>query len=394
MSAPRYRIQTLNNISAAGLARLDASRYETGAALTDPDAILLRSADLHAVTIPASVKAIGRAGSGTNNIPVAAMTARGVPVFNAPGANANAVKELVIAALIIGARSIGPGWLFARDLDGDDAAIHKAVEAGKKAFGGVEIAGRTLGVVGLGAIGGRVATAAVALGMRVVGFDPALTVEGAWQLDPRVTAARAVDDVFRMADFVTVHVPLGPATRQLINAERLALLAPGAVVVNFAREGIVDEGAVLAALESGHVRAYVSDFPTRATQRHPRCLTMPHIGASTVEAEDNCAVMVADEVREYLERGDVRHSVNFPTVAGPGAFTHRLCWAAVRPDAPAAVGAALTSAGITASASTSATRGEVTYGQIDTAAPVPDALQATLRSIEGIVLVRVCDRRS
>lgn len=390
MSALRYRIQTLNNISPVGLARLDASRYETGASLTDPDAVLLRSADLHAVTIPASVKAIGRAGSGTNNIPVAAMTARGVPVFNAPGANANAVKELVVAAMIIGARSIGAGWLFARDLEGDDAGIHKAVEAGKKAFAGVELAGRTLGVVGLGAIGGRVADAAVALGMRVVGFDPALTIDGAWQLDPRVTAMHSVDDVFRGSDFVSVHVPLGPATRHLINAERLALLAPGAVVVNFAREGIVDEPAVLAALDSGQLRAYVSDFPTAATRRHPRCVTMPHIGASTVEAEDNCAVMVADEVRDFLDRGDVRHSVNFPTVVGAATFTHRLCFATTRPEATAAIAAALSAAGIAATASVSATRGELTYSQIDTATAVPDALQAALRAIEGVVMVRAC----
>lgn len=390
MSASRFRILTLNNISPVGLARLDAARYETGAALGDPDAILVRSADLHAVPIAASVKAIGRAGSGTNNIPVPAMTLRGVPVFNAPGANANAVKELVIAGLIMASRSIGPGWLFARGLDGDDATLHKAVEAGKKAFAGFELAGRTLAVIGLGAIGGRVANAGIALGMRVAGYDPALNAEAALLLDPQIQHVRALDDIFRVADYLSVHVPLGPATRGLVNTDRLSLMKPGAVIVNFAREGIVDEAALIAALDGGRLHAYVSDFPTAATKTHPKCVTLPHLGASTVEAEDNCAVMVADQVRDFLDRGDVRNAVNFPTLAGPARFEHRCVYAGTAAAQPAAaVAAALQAAGVAVSASTSATRGELTYGVVDTDAGIPAAAVDAIRALDGVVMVRV-----
>jgi D-3-phosphoglycerate dehydrogenase / 2-oxoglutarate reductase len=390
MGSPRFRILTLNNISPAGLARFDASRFETGAAVTRPDGILLRSADLHNATIDDSVKAIGRAGSGTNNIPVAAMTARGVPVFNAPGANANAVKELVVAGLIMAARSIGPGWQFARGLSGDDEAIHKAVEAGKKSFAGFELAGRTLGVIGLGAIGGRVAGAGVALGMKVLGFDPALTADAAWQLDPRIHHVRSLDELFRTADFLSVHVPLGTATRGLINADRLASMKSGAVLVNFAREGIVDEAALIAALDSGKLRAYVSDFPTAATSNHARCVTLPHLGASTSEAEDNCAVMVADQVRDFLDRGDVRNSVNFPQVIGAGLFTHRVVVAGSAEAQPvSAVSAALDLAGVQVSATVSATRGDLVYAVYDCAQLCTEAVAEQLRGLEGVSMVRV-----
>jgi D-3-phosphoglycerate dehydrogenase len=390
MNALRFRILTLNNISPVGLARLDGARYETGASLADPDAILLRSADLHAVPIADSVKAIGRAGSGTNNIPVPAMTLRGVPVFNAPGANANAVKELVVAGLIMASRSIGPAWLFARGLEGDDATLHTAVEAGKKAFAGCEISGRTLAVVGLGAIGGRVANAGVALGMHVVGYDPALSAEAALQLDPQIVHMQSLDDVFKTADYVSLHVPLMNATRSLVNAERLQLMKSGAVIVNFAREGIVDELAIIAALDAGKLHAYVSDFPTAATARHPRCVTLPHLGASTGEAEDNCAVMVADEVRDFLERGDVRHSVNFPQLVAASSFTHRLIYSGAASGLPVtAVATTLEAAGITVTASISGTKGEVVYGVVDTSAPVSAALADQLRRLDGVTMVRV-----
>ena len=389
MSAQRFRILTLNNISPVGLARLDAARYETGATLADPDAILVRSADLNAVPIADSVKAIGRAGSGTNNIPVAAMTTRGVPVFNAPGANANAVKELVIAGLIMASRSIGPGWLFARGLEGDDATLHKAVEAGKKAFAGIELSGRTLAVFGLGAIGARVANAGVALGMHVVGFDPALPADSPWALDGRVVRETSADALFAVADYVTVHMPLVPATRGFINTERLKTMKPGAVLVNFAREGIVDEPAVVAALDSGSLRAYVSDFPTAATARHPKCVTLPHLGASTVEAEDNCAVMVADQVRDFLERGDVRNSVNFPTVVGAGEFSHRTICAGAGTPTAAAVAAVLDAASISVSASTIASRNNLTYAVLDTPERLPDVVADQLRRLDGIAMVRV-----
>lgn len=389
MSAQRFRILTLNNISPVGLARLDAARYETGATLADPDAILVRSADLNAVPIADSVKAIGRAGSGTNNIPVAAMTTRGVPVFNAPGANANAVKELVIAGLIMASRSIGPGWLFARGLEGDDATLHKAVEAGKKAFAGIELSGRTLAVFGLGAIGARVANAGVALGMHVVGFDPALPADSPWALDVRVVRETSADALFAVADYVTLHMPLVPATRGFINAARLQTMKPGAVLVNFAREGIVDEPAVVAALDAGSLRAYVSDFPTAATARHPKCVTLPHLGASTVEAEDNCAVMVADQVRDFLDRGDVRNAVNFPTVVGASEFSHRTICAGAGTPTAAAVAAVLDAASISVSASTIASRNNLTYAVLDTPERLPDVVADQLRRLEGIAMVRV-----
>lgn len=389
MTDARFRILTLNNISPVGLARLDAARYETGSALEGPDAILVRSADLNAVPVADSVKAIGRAGSGTNNIPVAAMTVRGVPVFNAPGANANAVKELVVAGLIMASRSIGPGWLFARGLEGDDAVLHKAVESGKKAFAGVELLGRTLGVIGLGAIGGRVANVGVALGMRVVGFDPALTPAAAALLDPHVESLSSLDEVLSSADYISLHMPLVPATRGFLNTERLKTMKAGAVLVNFAREGIVDEGAIVAALDAGTLRAYVSDFPTAATKDHPRCVTLPHLGASTVEAEDNCAVMVADQVRDFLQRGDVRNSVNFPEVVAASHFAHRCVYAGPASHAAAAVATTLDAAGVTVTASTSATRGELTYAVIDTAEAIPAAVVEQLRQIDGLAMVRV-----
>ncbi len=317
------------------------------------------------------------------------MTTRGVPVFNAPGANANAVKELVVAALIIGARSLGAAWQFARTLEGDDASLHTAVEAGKKAYAGIEIAGRTLGVIGLGAIGGRVASAGVALGMRVVGFDPGLSVEGAWQLDPRVQSASSLDDVFAAAQFLSVHAPLTPGTRGLVNADRLALMPPEGVLVNFAREGVVDEAAVINALNTGALRAYVSDFPTAATVAHPRCVTLPHLGASTAEAEDNCAVMVADQVRDFLLRGDVSHSVNFPAYRTPAVFSHRLVYAGGTTGTAAVVADVLAKAGLVVTAAGHAMRNDLTYGSVDTAEAVSPAVAAAVLAVPGVVMARI-----
>lgn len=386
-----YTVQTLNNISAAGLERLPRERFTTGADLADPDAILLRSADLHKATFGPSLKAIGRAGAGVNNIPVAAMTERGIPVFNAPGANANAVKELVIAGLILASRHIVPAVEFARragDVAGSDAELHKAVEAGKKAFAGTELPGRTLAVIGLGAIGGRVANTAVALGMQVVGYDPGLTLDAAWQLSPAVVRARSVDEALRTADFVTLHVPLGPATRHLIDADRLKAMKPRSVVLNFAREGIVDETAMLASLDAGHAHAYISDFPTLLTVKHPKCVTTPHLGASTAEAEDNCAIMVADQVRDFLEHGHVRNAVNFPDLVAPRQTAHRCVCACVASEhAAATVTSAFAEAGVAVEAWASATKG-VTYIVADVTAPVPAAVLERLRAIDGLLMLR------
>jgi D-3-phosphoglycerate dehydrogenase len=319
-----YKIQTLNNISVAGLNRLPREQYEIASELSHPDAILVRSAKMHDLPVPASLKAIGRAGAGVNNIPVPAMTERGIAVFNAPGANANAVKELVLAGMLLAARNIAQGWQFARELEGDDAAIGKAVEAGKKQFVGFELPGRTLGVIGLGAIGVLVANAARALGMKVIGFDPSITVRSAWKLEADVERALSIDDLVSRADFMSFHVPLTDKTRHMINAERIQSMRDGAVLLNFSRDGIIDDDAAVTALDAGKLYAYVCDFPSNLLKAHPRVVTLPHLGASTCEAEENCAVMVADQVRAYLEDGNVSNSVNFPEIHLPRNGGHRM----------------------------------------------------------------------
>lgn len=390
-----FKIQTLNNISPLGLERLPRADYETGPELAHPDALLVRSADLHKAEIPASVKAIGRAGAGTNNIPVAAMSKRGVPVFNAPGANANAVKELVLAGLLIAARNLAPALDFVRKLDGDDRAMHEAVEAGKKKFVGMELPGRSLGVIGLGAIGVQVANAAVDLGMDVWGFDPAMTVQNAWKLDARVRQALSVDDVIARSQFLSVHVPLIEATRRLVNAERLARLKPRGVVLNFAREGIVDEAAVVEALNEGRLHAYVCDFPSNALKGHPRVVALPHLGASTNEAEDHCAVMVADQLREFLETGNVTHSVNFPEAVLallPGKS--RLC--IVNENVPNMVGqisTALARRNLNIADLLNKSRGDLAYTLVDVDTAIPQDVVDAIARIPGVLSTRVIAAR-
>jgi D-3-phosphoglycerate dehydrogenase / 2-oxoglutarate reductase len=384
-----FKIQTLNNISVAGLDRLPRDRYEVASEITHPDAILVRSAKMHDLVLPDSVQAIGRAGAGTNNIPVPAMTARGIVVFNAPGANANAVKELVIAGMLIAARNIGQAWHFARGLQGDDAAINQAVEAGKKQFVGFELPGRTLGVIGLGAIGVKVANAARALGMKVVGYDPTITVQRAWQLASDVQPALSIDDLLSRSDFVTFHVPLTNETRHMITAERLKILKKGAVLLNFSRDGILDDDAVVTALDQGHLYAYCCDFPSNLLKDHPRVVTLPHLGASTAEAEDNCAIMVADQVREYLEDGTVANSVNFPEINLPRNSGYRM--AIVNSNVPNMVGQIstdLAAAGLNIMDMLNRSRGNVAVTLIDVNERCPDATVAQLRGIEGVLSVR------
>ncbi|MCW8905571.1 phosphoglycerate dehydrogenase [Sedimenticola sp.] len=319
-----HKILTLNNIAVAGLDRLPRDSYEIASEITHPDAILLRSYKMHDMEIPPTVKAIGRAGAGVNNIPVDRMTQQGVVVFNAPGANSNAVKELVLAGMLMASRNIVQAWNFARGLSGEDGEINKAVEAGKKNFVGFELPGRTLGVVGLGAIGVKVANAAHALGMNVIGYDPTITVRSAWQLSSDIKQALSVDDLVSKCDYITFHVPLIDSTRHMINAERLKGMKKHSVLLNFARSGIIDDEAAVAALDSGHLYAYVCDFPSNLLKDHPRCITLPHLGASTAEAEENCAVMVADQVRSYLEDGNITNSVNFPDINLPRNGGHRI----------------------------------------------------------------------
>jgi D-3-phosphoglycerate dehydrogenase len=384
-----YKVLTLNNISVVGLEKLPRDHYEIASEIQHPDAILLRSFNMHEMEIPATVKAVGRAGAGVNNIPVDRMSKRGIPVFNAPGANANAVKELVLAGMLLAARNVCQAWDFARNLEGDDATISKQVESGKKRFVGFELPGRTLGVIGLGAIGVKVANSALALGMNVVGFDPEITVQRAWQLSSQVQQATSVDDLLARSDFVTFHVPLVDSTRNLINAERLRLMKRGVVILNFSRNGIVDDQAVSEAIKEGKVYAYVCDFPSNLLKHHERVITLPHIGASTNEAEDNCAVMVAEQVRDYLEDGIVRNSVNFPEVVMPRNGCCRL--AVVNSNVPNMVGqisTALARAGMNISDMVNKSRGELAYTLIDVEADIPEPVLGEIAAIDGVLAVR------
>jgi D-3-phosphoglycerate dehydrogenase / 2-oxoglutarate reductase len=387
----RHRILTLNNISARGLERLPRERYEIAANLERPDAILLRSADMHDLPIPDSLRAVGRAGAGVNNIPVAELTRRGIPVFNSPGANANAVKELVLAGLLIAARNICAAWAFSRTLSGDDAAIDEAVEKGKKKFVGFELPGRTLGVVGLGAIGVEVANSAVALGMRVLGYDPQITVQRAWQLSSNVEQALSLDDLFARADAITVHVPQNDQTRKLVNEARLKLMKKGGTILNFARAAIVDDQAVIGALESGRLHSYVCDFPNNALKDHPKVVTLPHLGASTGEAEENCAVMVADQLRDFLENGNVKNSVNYPEAVLPRApNTARLAVANSNvPNMVGQISTCLASARINIADLLNKSRGEFAYTLIDADGTIGDDLLQKIRAIEGVLSARI-----
>jgi D-3-phosphoglycerate dehydrogenase / 2-oxoglutarate reductase len=387
----RFRILTLNSISSQGLERLPRERYEIGSSIDAPDAILVRSADMHRLAIADSVKAIGRAGAGTNNIPVATFSKRGVPVFNAPGANANAVKELVLAGLLLAARNICQAWGYTRALKGDDQVLEEQVEQGKKKFVGFELPGRTLGVIGLGAIGVEVANAALALRMKVLGYDPQITVQRAWQLSAAVEQALSLDDLCARADLISLHVPLIDATRGLVNPARIRVMKDRAVLLNFSRAPIVDEPAVLAALDSGKLAAYVCDFPTRLNKDHPQVVALPHLGASTYEAEENCAIMVADTVRDYLENGNVRNSVNFPEALMPRVpGTFRLAIANENvPNMVGQISTCLANARLNIADLLNKSRGGLAYTVIDTDAPIAEAVLAELRAISGVLSARI-----
>lgn len=387
MAEPR-KVLTLNAISARGLARLP-EHYVIGGDIADPDAILVRSANMHDMEISASVRAIARAGAGTNNIPVKRMSERGVPVFNAPGANANAVKELVIAGMLMGARNLVPALKFVEGLSGTDEAMHRATEAGKKQFAGVELPGRTLGVIGLGAIGSHVADAAIRLGMNVVGYDPAITVDAAWRLPSRVRRAENVEDVLRAADFVTLHVPLVDATRNLVDAQRVAVMRPRAVLLNFAREGVVDNAAVVEALNANKLHAYICDFPANALKGHAGVVALPHLGASTGEAEENCAMMVAAQLADYLENGNILNSVNFPNVsmARESAFRVAIANANV-PNMVGQISAVLAGAGINIHNMVNKSKGDMAYTLFDVDSVVGDQVMQQLAAIDGVLAVR------
>lgn len=386
-----FRIKTLNAISKVGLNRLPDGEYEVGGDIADPDALLLRSASLHGVEIPASVLAVARAGAGTNNIPVADYSARGIPVFNTPGANANAVKELVVAAIFLAARNIVPAAAFAHRLDGDAESMDKAVEAGKKQFVGFELPGRTLGVIGLGAIGVEVANAAIGLGMKVLGYDPAITVEHAWNLSSKVERVTNLDVLLKRADIVTVHVPLVDATRGLIGADQLALMRRSAVLVNFSRGPIVIEAAVIEALESGALRGYVCDFPSPELNKRDKVVTLPHLGASTNEAEENCAYMAAEELKGYLEQGTIANSVNFPNAELARAEgTSRLAIANSNvPNMVGQISTLLAEAGLNIADLLNKSRGDLAYTLVDVEGRVPAGLVDQIRSIDGVLSARL-----
>ncbi len=387
MAEPR-KILTLNAISARGLARLP-EHYTVGGDVADPDGILVRSANMHEMDIPASVRAIARAGAGTNNIPVKKLSERGIPVFNAPGANANAVKELVIAGMLLGARNIVPAIRFVEGLAGSDEEMHKATEAGKKAFAGTELPGRTLGVIGLGAIGSYIAEAAIKLGMNVVGFDPAITVDAAWRLPSQVKRAENVEDALRLADFVTLHVPLVDATRNLINAQRLGTMRSGAVLLNFAREGVVDNAAVIEALDANKLHAYICDFPANALKGHAKVVALPHLGASTEEAEENCAVMVAEQLADYLENGNILNSVNFPNVSMARESAYRIAIANANvPNMVGQISSVLAAAGLNIHNMVNKSKGDMAYTLVDVDTAVTSAVIAQLCAIAGVLDVR------
>jgi len=384
-----FKVLTLNNIAVEGLRHFPRERYEVASEISHPDAIILRSYNMHDMELPETLVAVGRAGAGTNNIPIDVMNARGIPVFNAPGANANAVKELAIAGLLIAARNLCDAREHVKGLKKAGEALNDAVEAGKKQFVGFELPGKTLGVIGLGAVGVEVANAALAMGMNVVGFDPKITVRSAWQLSSGVEHAETLDQLFQKSDAVTLHVPLIEETQHLVNRDRLALMNDGGVVINFARGGVVDDEAAIAALDSGKLHAYVSDFPTPELIAHPKVVALPHLGASTAEAEENCAIMVAENVKDYLENGNVRFSVNFPQARLPRLDAWRITVANANvPNMVGQISTCLADAGLNIEDLLNKSIGELAYTIVDVNGPVTDETMAKLTDIDGVLTLR------
>ena len=385
----KLEVLLLNPIAQVGLKRLPAERFEVVKESRSPDVILVRSQDMHGMKFDARLKAVGRAGAGVNNIPVPELSKLGVPVFNAPGANANAVKELVVAGLLIAARNLAPALEFVRNLDAKEKDLAKKVEAGKKAYAGVELPGHTLGVIGLGKIGSLVADAAIRLGMNVLGYDPEITVDAAWSLPSQVCKANSVDELLRSSDFVTLHVPLVEKTRNLVNAKNLKHMKAGAVLLNFSRDGVVEDHAVLKALEGKHLLCYVTDFPAAALIGKDGVVALPHLGASTGEAEDNCAVMVCDQISAYLADGTMENAVNFPNAQMSRESPYRLAIANANvPNMLASISNAMGSRKINIHNMLNKSKGEMAYTLVDVDSPVPEAAIRELCSIKGVLAVR------
>jgi D-3-phosphoglycerate dehydrogenase len=389
MPAKKFEILVLNQISPIGLKRFPAKVYNIAKDGAHPDAILVRSADMNAMKIPDSVRAIGRAGAGTNNIPVKDMSRRGVPVFNAPGANANAVKELVLAGMLMAARNLVPAVRFVHSLNCDDDTLAKRVEAEKKQFAGMELPGQTLGVIGLGKIGSLVADAAIKLGMNVLGYDPEITVDAAWSLPAQVKKAHSIEEILKGSQFVTLHVPLLAVTRHLINAKNLELMHSGAILLNFSREEIVDAKAIAVALASKKLKYYVTDFPAQPLCENPAVIALPHLGASTREAEDNSAIMVVDQVRDYLENGNIQNAVNFPDVVMGRESPYRVAIANANvPNMVGQMSSAMARAGLNIHNMVNRSKGEMAYTLVDVDSAVNKGLIDGLARIKGVLAVR------
>lgn len=386
-----FKIQTLNTISNNGLRLFPADHYSLGESLSDPDAILVRSHAMHGMPLPSSLKVIGRAGAGVNNIPVAQCTDIGIPVFNTPGANANAVRELVVAGMFLASRNICQAWHYVNQLQQTDpAALDKQIEQDKKQFVGFELYGKTLGVVGLGSIGVKVANTAISLGMDVIGYDPTITVNRAWELSANVKQARSIEDLLKESDFITFHVPLNDETRHMLNNQRISLLKKNAVLLNFARDGIIDNDALEAALNANKILAYVTDFPAVHLKNHPRVISLPHLGASTLEAEENCAVMIVKQVRDFLENGTITYSVNFPALEMPvNDQCHRISVVNVNvPNMVAQMSAKIAEDKQNIVSLLNKSRDNIAYTLIDVNQPVSDALLQKIAGIEGVRQVR------
>ena len=386
-----FNILTYNNISPIGLNRFPSEQYKVAADVAEPDAIMLRSFKLHGMEIPESVKAVGRAGAGVNNIPVAEYTKRGIPVFNAPGANSNAVAELAIAGMLLASRHIPAALSYVSGLTGDEDSMNADVEKHKVNFAGFEIAGKTLGVLGLGAIGVKVVNSAAALGLNTIGFDPFISLQNAWKLNSLTVPAANIDDVVSQSDFISLHIPLNEKTKNLFSKEHIARIKKGATLLNFSRAGVVDEAAIVEALNAGDLHFYVCDFPSPALINHPRAITLPHLGASTEEAEENCAVMVADQIRDFLEQGIIRNSVNFPEVVIP--LTEDCVRITItNQNIPGVVGhvsSVLGDAGINIVDLTNKSHADVAYTLIDVSGDVPAEIVAKLHAVEGVLSVRI-----
>lgn len=384
-----FKILTLNQISSLGLKRFPAGSYQVSDDIARPDAILVRSHNMLNQKIPASVKAIGRAGAGTNNIPVQDMSLRGIPVFNTPGANANAVKELVLASLFLAARNLVPALQFVESLQGDDAALNKQAEDGKKRFSGIELPGRTLGIIGLGQIGRLVANAALKLGMKVIGYDPKITIESAWSLSAEVKKAHSMEDLLHRSEFVSVHVPLLDSTHHLIDEKRIAIMKQHAILLNFSRGAIVDEEAVLRAIASGKIKNYVCDFPSQKLQHQKAIITLPHLGASTQEAEENCAVMVVNQLMDYLEHGNISNTVNFPDIQMERESPYRIAVANANvPNLLGQISTSVAKAGLNIHTMINKSRGEMAYTLVDVDSPVPQQVLDEIAAITGVLMAR------